>query len=41
MILTIIRLIDNIGEVEIKEDDLAIEADIEEEDLINIQLKIV
>jgi len=35
MILTIIGLTNNTGEVKIKEDDLAIEADIEEEDLVN------
>ena len=36
IILTIIRLINNIREVKIKENDLAIEADIKEEDLVNI-----
>jgi len=36
MILITIRLINNIGEIKVKEDDLAIEADIEKEDLINI-----
>jgi len=35
MILTTIRLTDNTEEVKIKENDLAIKADIEEEDLIN------
>jgi len=36
MILTIIKLTNNTGEVEIEEDDLGIEANTEEEDLINI-----
>jgi len=36
MILTIIRLTYNIREVKVKEDDLVIEADIKEEDLVNI-----
>jgi len=36
MILIIIRLINNIKEIEIKEDDLGIKANTEEEDLANI-----
>jgi len=36
MILTIIKLIDNIREVEIEENNLVIEADIEKKDLVNV-----
>jgi len=36
MILIIIKLTDNTKEIKIKEDDLVIKADIEEEDLVNV-----